>query len=556
MLATCASAQTTGYTGIFGGGPLYINAANNITELENSGFTEVIVWSVEVNSTGDLNFNGEFPLTSNGVYIGDQTHPDFAANMAKLKQGTVKRITFSVGSSNFGDWENIKALVNSQGTGPDSILYKDFQALKTAIPALDAVDFDDENSFDAPTTVSFGVMLGGLGLKAIPDPFDNASYWESVVSQINSQLPGTVDGVHLQAYAGGTGNNPCVGWNFGGVPVWPGLWDLNDTPSQVQTTMTNWNNQCGINGGFLWLYDDIVGTGLAAQYAAAINAAVGGSSFTLSGPSNLFLNQSSTAQATVQINDLNGFNGNVALTVSNLPRGVTATVQGRGNRRSILFAASPSATTGIYTVSVVGTSGTITQTLFITFAVSAALGSSGTGLQVNLSSYFTVSGIYTDGTSYTTGGLDGQGYSYSANQLGPSRVLSGVLFDFGPPNELDAVGGLGQTVRLPVGRYSALTLLLTGVNGNQTNQTFTVAYTDGTSAPYVQSVSDWFTPQSYTGESEAVAMPYRDTSTGGKDSRTFSLYAHRFALNPSKIVKSVTLPNDSNVLVLAATLSQ
>ena len=57
------------------------------------------------------------------------------------------------------------------------------------------------------------------GLKAIPDPYTNNSYWENVVSQINTQLPGTVDGVHLQAYAGGAGNNPCAGWNFGAVPV-------------------------------------------------------------------------------------------------------------------------------------------------------------------------------------------------------------------------------------------------------------------------------------------------------------------------------------------------
>src|SRR5439155_14714359 len=76
-----ASAQT-GFTGIFGGWPFYINATNNIAEIENSGFTEAIVWSVEVKTNGDLNFNGEFPLTSNGLYIGDQTHPDFAANMA------------------------------------------------------------------------------------------------------------------------------------------------------------------------------------------------------------------------------------------------------------------------------------------------------------------------------------------------------------------------------------------------------------------------------------------------------------------------------------------
>src|SRR5579872_3913339 len=156
------SAQT-GYTGIFGGGPFYKNASANITEIENSGFTEAIVWSIEVSSTGDLNFNGEFPLTSGGVYVGDQYYPNFAAEMATLKQGTVKRVTFSIGSSNFGDWQDITALVKSQGTGPTSILYKDFQALKTAIPALDAVDFDDENSFNSPTTIAFGVMLGKLG---------------------------------------------------------------------------------------------------------------------------------------------------------------------------------------------------------------------------------------------------------------------------------------------------------------------------------------------------------------------------------------------------------
>jgi hypothetical protein len=63
----------TGYTGVFVGGPLYKHLQNSVTEIQNSGFTEVIVWSVEVDSKGDLNFNGEFPLTSNGVYVGGQT---------------------------------------------------------------------------------------------------------------------------------------------------------------------------------------------------------------------------------------------------------------------------------------------------------------------------------------------------------------------------------------------------------------------------------------------------------------------------------------------------
>ena len=547
------AAAQSGFTGIFGGGPFYKNATNNITEIENSGFTEAIVWSVEVKSNGDLNLNGEFPLTSGGVYIGNQTHPDFPGNMAILKQGTVKRVTFSIGSSNVGDWQDIKALVDSQGTGSGSILYKDFAALKAAIPSLDALDFDDENSFDTSSTVAFGVMLGQLGFKAIPDAYDNNAYWENVVSQINTQLPGTVDGVHLQAYAGGSGNNPCVGWNFGTVPVWPGLWDQVDTPSQVQTIMTGWNTQCGINGGFMWLYDDFVGTGLAAQYASAINNAVG-SSFTLSGPANVFLNQSSTANAAITITDRNGFTGQVTLSLSSLPKGVQTVIKGQGNKQQIMFRATPTATTGFTTVTVTGTSGTITETTALTLAVSAAAGTTGIGTQVDLSSEFNLNGIYTDGSVYTTGGLDGGGYSYSANLLGASRVFNNILLDFGPANLLDAVGCNGQAVTLPAGQYSSLALLATGIQGNQTSQTFTVTYVDGTSTNFTQSLSDWFTPQKYAGELEGVAMAYRNFDNGTKDKRTFNLYSYRFALNKNKMVRSMTVPNNPNVIVLAATV--
>ena len=286
MAASSASfADTTGYIGIFGGGPIYKNLNNNIAELSQSGFTEVVVWSVEVKPNGDLNLNGEFPIVSNGAYIGDQMYPDFASNLASLKAAGVKRITFSIGSSNVGDFQDIQALINSTdkegGTGKKSILHKNFQALKEAIPSIDAIDLDDENSFDAASTVSFSVMLGKLGYHVMPDPFSNAPYWTSVVKQINRQRPGTVDGVHLQAYAGGTGNNPCSGWDFGGVPVYPGIGDSlisgGGSVPFAQSTVADWSSQCGITGAFLWLYDDVAGKTyngktLTAAYAGALDA--------------------------------------------------------------------------------------------------------------------------------------------------------------------------------------------------------------------------------------------------------------------------------------------
>ncbi len=142
MLAAGSVAAQAGYIGILGGGPVYKHNRTNIRELKNAGFTELLVWSVEVKENGDLNLNGEFPLTANGKYIGDQTWPRFARDLANIRTGKVTRITLSIGSSNFGDWQNIKALVDSQGTGRKSILHKDFAAIAAALP-VDAIDFDD-----------------------------------------------------------------------------------------------------------------------------------------------------------------------------------------------------------------------------------------------------------------------------------------------------------------------------------------------------------------------------------------------------------------------------
>ena len=44
------------------------------------------------------------------------------------------------------------------------------------------------------------------------------------------------------------------------------------------------------------------------------------------------------------------------------------------------------------------------------------------------------------------------------------------------------------------------------------------------------------------------------SSNGTKDNQTFYLYGYSFALNPAKTVSSLTLPNDANVEIIAATL--
>jgi O-glycosyl hydrolase len=187
-----------------------------------------------------------------------------------------------------------------------------------------------------------------------------------------------------------------------------------------------------------------------------------------------------------------------------------------------------------------------------TFVIKVA--SSGASVPVDLSGAFNIgSAIVTDGSAFTGGGLDNGGASYSANLLGSSLTIGGVTFNLGPANSTDAVSS--TTVALPAGRFSTLRVLAAGVNGNQRSQVFSVRFSDSTSQSFTQSVSDWFTPQSFTGESVAKAMSHRDSSDGTTDNRTFDLYAYSFSLDASKTVSSLTLPNNRNVVVLAVTLA-
>lgn len=49
-------------------------------------------------------------------------------------------------------------------------------------------------------------------------------------------------------------------------------------------------------------------------------------------------------------------------------------------------------------------------------------------------------------------------------------------------------------------------------------------------------------------------MPYRNTASGAKDKRTFQLYQYTFALNNTKTVSSISLPQNNNVKVFAISL--
>jgi hypothetical protein len=282
--------------------------------------------------------------------------------------------------------------------------------------------------------------------------------------------------------------------------------------------------------------------------------------FALSSSSTtIYLNQSATATDTLTVTPENGFTGEPAFTAAGLPTGVSASFNPASSSTTSTMTlkalATAQTTTGTQFL-VTGAAGSVMQTTGPTLVVSAATGTGGAGTPVNLATAYNLNGICSDGTSFSTNGLDGDGNAYSSNLLTPNRILNGIQFNFGPANALDAVKGTGQNIPLPAGQFTTLQLLGTGVNGPQAGQTLVVTYADGTTTTFTQTFGDWSSGLGgAANESEAVAMTYVDGASGSKVNGQRNVYAYLLALDSTKTVASLTLPKNSNVVVLAASLT-
>lgn len=255
---------------IFGGGPFVTGGEAVMNDLKSSGFNTVIIWSIHPHENGDLYIN-DLLVCKGGKFVGKQEWVD---GWQSLKRGktSVTRVEISVGAWGCGDFENIRALINRDGTGKDTILYRNFEALKNATGA-DAVNYDDESCYDVPSSVQFGKMCASMGMKVALCPYTNTYYWRGV----KEKLGDIVDRVYLQCYAGGSGNNPASWKQALNMDIIPGLWCLNngyqgDSASRVHSRMKGWRSS--IEGGFMWLYDDMMklsSPNATEDYASAIN---------------------------------------------------------------------------------------------------------------------------------------------------------------------------------------------------------------------------------------------------------------------------------------------
>ena len=172
-------------------------------------------------------------------------------------------------------------------------------------------------------------------------------------------------------------------------------------------------------------------------------------------------------------------------------------------------------------------------------------------------------GITTEGVPATNGGFDGFGNTYSWEAMGDTSaggalvgtsLVSGGLSVDVSPNQPDFTKAAGQDIEA-TGSGGVLTLAAAAVNGSQGFQTLTLNFDDGTTATWTQSFSDWCDPFGYPNESILSTQSYRNTASGGTDDTTNYIYSYGYTLPEGKTLESITLPNNSNIRILGATLS-
>ena len=321
------------------------------------------------------------------------------------------------------------------------------------------------------------------------------------------------------------------------------------------TTGNNYNSQNPTRFPAVTGYDLCTGWGTPTG-SNTINALAGDGTndfdfYPSQGKFNLVAGAS--ANATITMTRMNGLTGSATFSITGLPTGITATISpvSTTNTTTMTVVTRTNTLPGSYTATLTGTLGSLTHTVTLTFVVIAPIPGA---TQVSLASYYNRTGIYSDGRSFSVG-VDGSYSAYSANLLGSTLSWNGLVFNLGPSNAADVVYCASQTITLPAGRFNTLQILATGVQGSQTAETFTVTYTDNSTATFTQSFSDWANQQGYSGESTAITMPYRNLNGGNSQTLNVSVDGYVFTLDQTKTVKSITLPSDSNLVLLSMMLA-
>jgi Pro-kumamolisin, activation domain/FG-GAP-like repeat/Bacterial Ig-like domain (group 3) len=205
----------------------------------------------------------------------------------------------------------------------------------------------------------------------------------------------------------------------------------------------------------------ITGTSGTLTSTTTVTLGVFTPTFTLSGGGSVAVGKGNSTSTYIYVNPQYGFSGSVTLAVSGLPAGVTALWNPNPTTggSQLTLAASSTATSGQYPLTITGTSGSRSATTTLTLGVYVPTFTlSGGSLSI---------GQGTSGTTYISVNPE-YGFTGSVN-LAVSGLPSGVTASFTPnPTTGSSTLTLTGTSSASVGQYN---LTITGTSGTQTATT-------------------------------------------------------------------------------------
>ena len=220
---------------------------SQINGFRASGLTTMTLFAMSILTNGDFVYDGQ-TICSGGSYVGT-TDWGTLLNQCRAAPSSINRIEMCLGGAGDASWTNLKNLIAANGTSSSTVLYQNLSALANAL-GINAINSDDETTYDSTSAVKFGQMCAQVGLHLTLCPYTNPAYWQAIQSALGSSV---CDRVYLQCYQGGAGNDPAAWAGYLGVPVaqiLPGYWD-NERNADFLTNMLAWSKE-GCTGGWLW----------------------------------------------------------------------------------------------------------------------------------------------------------------------------------------------------------------------------------------------------------------------------------------------------------------
>lgn len=263
----------------YGEGIMYTpTLQQNMTAIQQAGWTSIILSLFHVSSAGDISFNDK-PVIQNGAYVGD---PAWPAQVAQLQQGgsTITQTLASIGGGGVHDYQHIMGIYTGHNnTFQGTPLQQNFQAFYKTFPSVTLIDMDCEETYDQTSFTAFCEMLIaiGFGITFCPYATGEMSFWTGSLAALEQTNPGAVKWWNLQCYDGGNGNDPDTwasaiqqaipNFNTNGFILasdWSRFWNTQysrwqgDCPAAVTTLLSGFKSEASVGGAFIWTIDQII----------------------------------------------------------------------------------------------------------------------------------------------------------------------------------------------------------------------------------------------------------------------------------------------------------